>query len=69
MSKTPAMFRPFVRYAEFNGRANRTEFWSFVLFVYAVEAVLYGALYIMSLKNGSFDLDTFLPALPAVFPP
>lgn len=61
MSKAPAMFRPFVRYAEFNGRSNRAEFWLFLLFVYAVEAVLYGALYLMSLKNGSFDLDTFLP--------
>ena len=61
MSKTPAMFRALTRYAEFNGRSNRAEFWLFLLGIYIIEAVLYGGLYLSSLKNGQFDLDTFLP--------
>ncbi len=61
MSKTPAFYRPLTRYAEFNGRSNRAEFWLFILAIYAVEALAYGGLYLSSLKNGVFDLDTFLP--------
>jgi len=61
MSKTPAMFRPFVRYAEFNGRSNRVEFWSFVLLIYIVAGAFAAAMYSMSLKDGQFNPDLFLP--------
>ncbi len=62
MSKPPAMFRPLARYADFNGRSGRGEFWLFVLFVYLVTGAFAGAIYALSLKAGQFDLDTFLPA-------
>jgi len=61
MSNTPAMFRALTRYAEFNGRSNRAEFWWFLLGIYVIEGLLYGGLYLSSLKNGQFDLETFLP--------
>lgn len=61
MSNTPAMFRPFLRYAEFNGRSNRVEFWSFVLLMYLVAGAFGGLMYLISLKDGHFDIDTFFP--------
>ena len=44
MSKTPAMFRALTRYAEFNGRSNRAEFWLFLVGIYIIEIALYGGL-------------------------
>lgn len=60
MSQTPAMFRPLVRYVEFNGRSNRTEYWLFILLIYIVMGAGYGLIYAAGFKAGRFDLDTFL---------
>jgi uncharacterized membrane protein YhaH (DUF805 family) len=34
------MFQPLRKYADFNGRARRSEFWLFALFIWVVEFVL-----------------------------
>ena len=34
------MFQPLRKYADFNGRARRSEYWLFHLFVFVVEMVL-----------------------------
>lgn len=40
MSNVPLMFQPLVKYADFQGRARRSEFWLWVLFRYIVGGVL-----------------------------
>ncbi len=40
MSNVPLMFQPLVKYADFNGRARRSEFWLWVLFRYIVGGVI-----------------------------
>ena len=52
----------FLKYAEFNGRASRAEYWWFFLFVVLAGAVL------SALNNklgGAFYLATLLPSLAA----
>ena len=52
----------FLKYAEFNGRASRAEYWWFFLFVVLAGAVL------SALSNklaGAFYLATLLPSLAA----
>ncbi len=60
MSQVPVMFRPLARYAEFEGRSNRAEYWLFILLIYLVTGAGYGLIYLCSLKGGHFDLDHFL---------
>jgi uncharacterized membrane protein YhaH (DUF805 family) len=62
----------FRKYADFSGRARRTEFWMFVLFVIVVSAVLLMVDYMMGtveptsgygVLSGVFALATLLPYL------
>ncbi len=40
MTDVPLMFQPLVKYAEFNGRSRRSEFWLWILFRFIVNSVL-----------------------------
>ncbi|MBP2158666.1 MULTISPECIES: DUF805 domain-containing protein [Asticcacaulis] len=44
MSKVPLMFQPLVKYADFNGRSRRSEFWLWVLFRIIIGIALGGVL-------------------------
>ncbi|MDV6329776.1 DUF805 domain-containing protein [Asticcacaulis sp. 201] len=60
MSKTPAMLRPFFKYAEFSGRSNRAEFWLFLLLMYLFLAVLAAFVIGSAYRNGRIDTDQAL---------
>ncbi|WP_348946083.1 DUF805 domain-containing protein [Chitinibacter sp. FCG-7] len=53
----------FKKYADFNGRASRAEYWWFALFIFLVSVVLgiAGA----GLVSGLFSLATLVPSLAA----
>ncbi|MDE6264257.1 MAG: DUF805 domain-containing protein [Paramuribaculum sp.] len=63
-----AVKRVFNKYAEFNGRASRAEFWWFILFTFIVSAVL-GILSaitgwgVFNYINGLFELAVIIPTL------
>ena len=42
MAKAPVFLRPLVRYADFQGRSHRVEFWSFCLLMWLAYACVYG---------------------------
>ena len=50
------------KYADFSGRASRSEYWWFMLFLVLVSA---GASMISPVLSGLFSLGTLLPALAA----
>ncbi len=52
----------FAKYADFNGRAKRPEFWWFALFVFLVSAAL-GM--VSDIVSGIFGLATIVPSLAA----
>jgi DNA-binding CsgD family transcriptional regulator len=52
----------FVKYAEFNGRASRTEFWWFTLFILLVATAL---MYLSQTAGDVFLIATLLPFLAA----
>ena len=52
----------FAKYADFSGRANRPEYWWFMLFLVLVSA---GASMVSPVLSGLFSLGTLLPALAA----
>lgn len=61
-----AVKRVFNKYAEFNGRASRAEFWWFMLFCFVVNAVLGALANIGSLfayVDGVFGLAVLVPVL------
>ena len=52
------------KYAQFNGRAGRAEFWRFVLVNIAITFVLYILMFIVfSLLMGAFGLATIVPSI------
>ncbi len=59
-SKVFPMFRPIVRYADFGGRATRTEFWLYLLFNYLVVAGFAALVIGDSLAGGHIDWDKLL---------
>jgi len=64
MTLTESISVCFNKYADFNGRATRSEFWWFMLFLFLASGVLHiinrsGAL------GGLFGLATLLPSLAA----
>jgi len=48
----PLMFQPYVKYADFDGRARRSEYWLFLLFYYIVFFVLFGLEYALRVAAG-----------------
>lgn len=52
----------FKKYADFNGTASRSEFWWFMLFLFAVSIILNFVGYFISLI---FSLGTLIPSLAA----
>ncbi len=42
MAGTPLIFRPLVRYADFQGRSRRAELWGFLVMVWVITGGLYG---------------------------
>lgn len=52
----------FKKYADFTGRASRSEFWWFMLFLFLVSA---GASMISQVVSGLFSLATLVPSLAA----
>jgi uncharacterized membrane protein YhaH (DUF805 family) len=52
----------FTKYADFNGRAKRPEFWWFVLFIFLVSVAL-GI--VSEMVSGIFGLATLVPSLAA----
>ena len=60
MSFTDAVKACFAKYADFNGRAKRPEFWWFVLFCLLVSLVLE---FISSYVSWAFSLATLVPSL------
>ena len=46
------MFMPLRRYADFSGRSRRREYWMFMLFVLAVEMLLYALLIAAAMGSG-----------------
>jgi uncharacterized membrane protein YhaH (DUF805 family) len=76
------MFQPLKKYADFQGRARRSEFWLFALFVFIVEAVFIVLLAatggfdtprpgatagLVNLLFGLFALGIFIPNLALTF--
>jgi len=60
MTFTESIQTCFKKYAEFNGRATRSEFWWWVLFTFLFSAFLQ----LLSQKLGSiFSLAVFLPSI------
>ena len=63
------MLQPLRRYADFNGRASRTEFWLFQLFMLVLAALLVTAILIVSrfeppsAANSIWDVSSFLALL------
>lgn len=53
----------FSKYADFNGRASRSEYWWFVLFIVLVSVVL--SMFRLPLLSGLFSLATILPSIAA----
>jgi uncharacterized membrane protein YhaH (DUF805 family) len=51
------MFLPLKRYADFEGRARRTEYWLFWLFRMLVYALLWGVVITVALSTGAFKSD------------
>ncbi|MCR5844873.1 MAG: DUF805 domain-containing protein, partial [Oscillospiraceae bacterium] len=61
------------KYADFNGRARRTEYWSFTLFIFLVSAVLSGLnaavfgtdaqMTIFTVIQSLFSLATLIPSI------
>lgn len=60
MSFTDAIKACFVKYADFNGRAKRPEYWWFALFCLVVAVLLE---YVSSPVSWIFSLATLLPSL------
>ena len=60
MSFTDAIKACFAKYADFNGRAKRPEYWWFALFCFAVAVLLE---YVSSPVSWIFSLATLLPSL------
>ena len=52
----------FKKYADFTGRASRSEYWWFALFVFLASA---GTSIISQVASGLFSLATLLPSLAA----
>lgn len=52
----------FKKYADFTGRASRSEFWWFMLFLFLVSA---GASMISQVVAGLFSLATLVPSIAA----
>ena len=52
----------FAKYADFTGRASRSEYWWFVLFIVLVSAA---ASYVSPTLSALFSLGTLLPAIAA----
>ena len=52
----------FKKYADFTGRASRSEYWWFMLFLFLVSA---GASMFSQVVSGLFSLATLLPSLAA----
>jgi uncharacterized membrane protein YhaH (DUF805 family) len=50
----------FTKYADFNGRASKEEFWWFFLFLFAVAVVLH---FVSDMLGSLFSLATLVPAL------
>src|SRR4029079_11242075 len=74
------MFQPLRKYADFNGRARRSEFWLFALFMWVVEFVLMMLNGGMTMNAGGtpnfgigfillcvFGLAMFIPSLAVAF--
>ena len=74
------MFQPLRKYADFNGRARRSEFWLFALFIWVVEFVLMMLNGGMTMNAGGtpnfgigfillcvFGLAMFIPSLAVAF--
>jgi len=75
------MFEPLRKYAQFSGRARRSEYWLFALFTFAVSVAISILRLIISgpqsLESGSFDalglvslafsLAMFIPSLAVAF--
>ncbi|HEX4847096.1 MAG TPA: DUF805 domain-containing protein [Novosphingobium sp.] len=65
------MLMPLRRYADFNGRSRRKEFWSFFLLNMIVSAVLIGPLYSVIISNAmtmaASDPDSFEAAAASGF--
>ena len=55
------MFQPLRKYADFNGRARRSEYWLFALFQILLAIVLYGVILAIGLSNGREQLDENSP--------
>jgi uncharacterized membrane protein YhaH (DUF805 family) len=52
----------FTKYAEFNGRASRSEYWWYVLFIILVSVAISR---VSPTISGLFSLATFLPSIAA----
>jgi len=55
----PLMFQPFARYVDFEGRARRSEYWLWALFLFVVNAGLtvlqYGSIFMGAAASGDSD--------------
>lgn len=60
MSFADAIKLCFAKYADFNGRAKRPEFWWFILFCILVSLALE---MVSGILSGLFSLATFLPSI------
>ena len=66
MAKAPVFLRPLVRYADFEGRSHRVEFWSFCLLMWLVYAAVYGGLAYLFYPIFTGQLTSVIRSVPKV---
>ncbi len=59
-------FKAFKNYANFKGRAHRTDYWMFVLIYFIINTAIMGSIYAAA-TNGNGTLSGALSALSGVF--
>ncbi len=73
MSFQEAVKTAFDKYADFNGRASRSEYWYYVLFIFLVSMAIstigtpIGGPRLVYVLNTLFTLALFIPSLAAIF--
>ena len=66
MTNVPLIFQPLARYADFNGRSRRSEFWLWVLFCYILKSAI-ATIAVTVMFSTMMPAFTTPPADPQVF--
>ncbi len=66
MARAPVFLRPLLRYADFEGRAHRVEFWSFYILIAIAYAVMCGGMFYLFYPIFSGQLTSVIRYVPKV---